>query len=292
MKGEPIGPGIIARRMNLVWLQSLASRVRRFTEEKVVALIVDVGGDGGGNDLGDWAVRAFTDKPVRSDRLLLAADPVAIPYFDEQIQSLKSALLEGENSQATKQALEQAIDAFERRKQTASGPACSMSWVWQARRRWGSQECTRLVESGYSSGQLDFAEPGRFEARAARALYWASIADPVRGAWTGPTFVVTDQGTGSAAEGFAALKRDSGIARTIGVRTWGDGCGFMDADTPFVLPHLQLALSIPNCVRLRRDGSDEVAGVVPDIEISPRPDESARARASRILRRVLMELRR
>lgn len=291
LKGERIDSNAIARGIDSIWLESLGLRLRRFRAEHVAALIVDIGGNGGGNDLGDWAVRAFTDKPIRSPRLLMASGSVAIPYFDEQIQILQSALREGQNSKITEQALQQAIEMFDRRKQLASTADCSMSWVWQERRRWGSQGCTRLVESGYASGTLDFAEPDTFEPRAARALYWSSIADPVRGSWMGPVFVITDHGTGSSAEGFAASMHDSGIARTIGMRTWGDGCGFMDAGQPLLLPHLQLAFSIPNCVRLRADGTDEVAAVVPDIEISPSPGESTRARANRLLKSIFMVLR-
>ncbi|MBV9506105.1 MAG: hypothetical protein JO323_13990 [Acidobacteriia bacterium] len=280
----------IGRAIDQAWLETLGARLRSLRDKKPLAVLVDIGGNGGGNDLGDWAVRAFTEKPIRSAPLLLSASSVAVPYFNEQIHILQAAAKSGNISPATQKALEQAINAFQERTRLATSRACSMTWVWTERRPWGTSDCTRLIESGYTSGHMDYAEPGSFEPPAARALYWASIADPVRGAWQGPTFVITDSGTGSAAEGYAALMRDSGIARTIGMRTWGDGCGFMAAGTPFVLPHLHLSIKIPDCVRLRRDNSDEVAGVAPDIEIAPLPGESPGARASRLLARVRKEL--
>jgi hypothetical protein len=55
---------------------------------------------------------------------------------------------------------------------------------------------------------------------------------------------------------------------------------------PLVLPHSQLRFRMPNCVRLRADGSNEVAGVAPDIRIEAVEGESARARATRLLRAV------
>jgi hypothetical protein len=41
-----------------------------------------------------------------------------------------------------------------------------------------------------------------------------------------------------------------------------------------------MAFRMPNCVRLRADGSDEVAGVPPDLPVLPLEDKSPRARAA------------
>src|SRR5206468_3625410 len=105
---------------------------------------------------------------------------------------------------ATKAALAEAIAAFEARKAEAGKPPCDMSWVWHERRPWGSSACTRLIEAGFASGSLGFAAPGAFDPRAERALYWAAIADPYRGAWDGRVFVLADGRTGSSAEMFTA----------------------------------------------------------------------------------------
>lgn len=290
-RGAQTSAEAIANEVDAAWLQTLAARLRQFRAEHVAAVIVDIGGNGGGNDLGDWAVRAFTAQPVRSAPLLLAAGPVAVPFLDEQLGRLRETLnTSGDLAGPSRDALRQAINAFERRRQAADQPACDMSWVWRERRTWGTSACTRLIEAGYASGQRDYAEIGAFESPAAGALYWASIADGVRGAWEGPTYVLTDAGTGSAAEMFAALIRDRGVARIIGAHTSGDGCGFMDSAAPFVLPHSRLAISIPNCVRLRSDGTDEVAGIAPDVQIAPLPGESIRARAARVVDVVASDL--
>jgi C-terminal processing protease CtpA/Prc len=112
----------------------------------------------------------------------------------------------------------------------------------------------------------------------------------MRGAWNGPVYLLTDSATASAAEMFAARMHDSGIARTVGVRTLGLGCGSMVENAPFTLPHSHLSFRIPNCVRLRADGSDEVAGIAPDLPVLPAAKESARARAARVLSVIGREL--
>ena len=67
------------------------------------------------------------------------------------------------------------------------------------------------------------------------------------------------------------------------MRTMGLGCGFMAKAIPITLPNSKYVLTLPNCVRLRSDGTDEVAGIFPDDPVGPVPGESARARAARVL---------
>jgi hypothetical protein len=89
------------------------------------------------------------------------------------------------------------------------------------------------------------------------------------GAWNGPAYVLTDNRTFSAAEMFAATMKDNGIAKTLGARTGGDGCGFMAKGDPLVLAHSQLRFRVPNCLRLRADGPHEVAGVDAGFPLAP-----------------------
>jgi hypothetical protein len=249
----------------------------------VNAILVDVGGNGGGNDLGDWAARLFTSGEVHSAPLLMHAGPSGAKYMDEQLQALKQALLAHEGASDASVALKSAIAAFERRKSKALQQPCDMSWVWREQRSFDPAACSGLVDAGFASGALDYLAPATFAPDASTALYWATIADAMRGAWNGPVYLLTDAGTASAAEMFAARMRDSGIAKTVGVRTLGLGCGSMIEAAPFMLPHSRLSFRIPNCVRLRADGTDEVAGVAPDFPVSPAENESARARAARVL---------
>ncbi|HEY6230502.1 MAG TPA: S41 family peptidase [Pyrinomonadaceae bacterium] len=283
----------VAEVINAEWLRALAARLTQLRTRNIAALVVDVGGNGGGNDLGDWAVRLFTRARVRSAPLLLSASRVAIPYFDEQLGDLEGALNKNPNlPSATRAILQRAIADFNQRKQQATAAPCDMSWVWHEQRQWGTSSCTRLIASGFASGALDYAGPGAIDSRAVRAAYWPAIADSLRGAWDGPTYVLTDSNTGSAAEMFTALMHDRGIAKTVGTRTFGLGCGFMDRNDPLVLPHAGRAFNVPNCVRLRGDGTDEVAGIAPDLAASAQPGESSRSLAARTLKMIVDDLSR
>lgn len=280
-----------ADMIDAAWLRELADRLAAFRTDGVDAVLVDVGGNGGGNDLGDWAARLFTSGEVRSAPLLMHAGSLGAKYMDEQLQGLNDALAAHTGDAEVEAALHRAIEAFERRKREALQQSCDLSWVWREQRRFDPAKCSGLIDAGFASGALDYLAPASVPQDAAAALYWASIADPTRGAWNGPVYVLTDAGTASAAEMFAARMRDSGIAKTVGVRTLGLGCGSMVEAAPLTLPHSRLSFRVPNCVRLRADGTDEVAGIAPDLPVLPAAEESARARGARVLAVIDQDLR-
>ena len=105
------------------------------------------------------------------------------------------------------------------------------------------------------------------------ALEENSTPKPVR-----PLFVLVDGGTASASEYFAAVLRDNDAARIIGTRTLGAGCGYMNGGGEFVLPRTGLRVRVPNCVRIRKNGVNERAGIRPDVELSADMSGVERAR--------------
>ncbi len=274
------------------WMRTLATQLRHFREQKVTAVIVDVGSNPGGNDSGDWAVRLFTDRDVHSARLMMSAAPLAAMYFDEQLENLGKAQKEADATPEARTMLAQSIAAFEARKAGIAARGCDLSWVWSEQRPWQPNGCSRLIDAGYASGQADYLPPQAYgNQKIASSIYWAAEVDELRGAWSGPVYVLTDSGTASSAEMFAALMKDAAGARIVGRASVGDGCGFMADAPPVELPHSRLRYRVPNCVRLRADGSNEVAGVKPDLPVLPAEGEGDRARAWRLLDAVAADLR-
>jgi hypothetical protein len=267
------------------WFEILAAQLKAFQKAGVAAVIVDVGGNTGGNDSGDWAARLFTSRDVHSARLLMSAAPSANGYFDEQLGTLRDTLSAHPQAAAqVKSALNNAVAAFERRKAGVAERNCDLSWVWQQQKPWSPSGCSRLIEAGFASGQVDYLPPGALGDRTvASSMYWAAAVDPLRGAWSGAVYILTDDKTASSAEMFSAIMQDNAIAKVVGVTTEGDGCGFMQDDAPVELPHSHLRFRVPNCVRLRADGTNEVAGVTPNLLVQPTQGEDTRARAARVL---------
>jgi hypothetical protein len=265
------------------WYATLATRLRGLRTAGASLLLVDVGRNNGGNDSGDIAVRLFTDKPVHSAPLMVSQSRAGMAYLDEQIQELQRGL-ELKPSIGTKRLLEQTIARFQDIKSDSAKTLCDLSWAWSERRDWNGSGCHRLIDAGFAGGPLDYlSAAGRSDIAAAAKLHWPIQASRVEGSWTGPVYVLTDGGTYSSAEMFAAAMQNNRVAHVVGSRTGGDGCGFMIDSDPVVLPYSKLRFRVPNCVRLRADGGDEVAGVVPDLPVAATEGESRRARAARVL---------
>jgi hypothetical protein len=278
-----------ADRVQERWLRSLADAIARIRSERPDVLIVDVGTNSGGNDSGDWAARLFTDRPIRSSRMLVSSGSLATRYLDEELAALREAISKSSDPASVK-AGEYALATLLHRRQGAAN-GCAMGWAWTERRTWQPHACARLADAGFASGIVDFqARRAIADERIARRIYWPAIADDLRGTWTGRTYVLTNSTTYSSAEMFAATLRNNGAAKVAGSHSGGDGCGFAVEAKPLALPALNMRIRMPNCVRLRADGSDEVAGIEPDLPVLGREGESQRGRAARLIAAVTKDL--
>jgi hypothetical protein len=276
-------------RVHAQWLGALAAAVARLAAMRPDAMLVDVGTNSGGDDSGDWAARLFTSRPIPSARMLMTAGPVAVRYFDEETEALTRALAMADPASA--QAAREALAALAARRQAAMAEVCDMSWVWRERRRWRSGGCDRLTDAGFASGVVAYQPPGAIRNTAiARHVYWPSRTDPWRGSWRGRTYVFTNSATYSSAEMFAAVLQNNRAARTVGSRTGGDGCGFAVNTDPVTLASLGMQIRMPNCVRLRASGEDEVAGITPDLAVPSRQGQSNRARAAEVAAAIVADL--
>jgi hypothetical protein len=286
---KAIDADALAHAVEEAWYAELAARLKRFHEDAVAAVLVDIGQNNGGNDSGDAAARMFSTGAVHSSRLLVSQSAEAGGYFDEQIGEMQDAL-KLKPSDAIAAALRASIDAFELTKKDVA-KACAMDWVWKIRRDWSANTCRRLLPAGTAGGPSGYLAPtSDADNESARRLHWPLAMQRHWGAWSGPVYLLTDAKTYSAAEMFSAVMRDNHVARTVGDTTGRAGCGFMIDAKPVVLAHSRLRFRIPNCVRLRADGSDEVAGIAPDLPVLPIEGESKRAWAMRILTTIGTDL--
>jgi hypothetical protein len=288
--GAPIVAGAVKDAARMRWFEDLVDAMHTLQRAGAGALVIDIGNNSGGDDSGDWTARLFTDRAVRSARLMMVDAPVAAGYFDEEIADLRAALAKDPPPQA-KAALTDGLAFFTAAKARIGKQHCDLGWAWREQRPWSPAACNRLLEAGYASGFSPGLPKGAYgDAEAARALAWPSTVESFFGAWTGPTYVLADSRSYSSAEMFAAVMQDNHVATLVGARTGGDGCGSMTDGPPLVLDHSRLRFRIPNCMRLRADGSNEEAGIAPDIPVLPTEGESDRARAQRVVALIAKDL--
>ena len=133
---------------------------------------------------------------------------------------------------------------------------CDMKAIWQDRN--AQPSCWNVVALPDSLNDHEDLQPQR--------------------PYTGPLYILTDGNTASASEQFAATLVDNGAAKTIGTKTYGVGCGFTNGGNPVKLKNSGLTVWMPDCARMRRDGSNEFEGVKPDYAIDWKQDAVERTR--------------
>ncbi len=288
-QGKFVGSAL-AQAAGQNWYQALATILHRFKTLGAAAVMVDISNNSGGDDSGDIAARLFTAIPLHSAPLWMSQDPKSsMEYFDEQMQALNHILeIDSQNVQA-----KESLSRFTSQKAKLSRANCAMDWVWREQRSWKAQTCRRLLEAGSAGGPLSYLPLNSgTDPRVAYDLHWPAMVTSYWGSWSGPLYVLTNSRTYSAAEMFAAVLQNNHAAKIIGGRTGGDGCGFMNSPEPVTLPHSGLRFRVPNCVRIRVDGTDEVAGIQPDIPVLQAAGENSRAFAARVLDQLLADLQR
>lgn len=103
------------------------------------------------------------------------------------------------------------------------------------------------------------------------------------GLYRGPLVILIDRGTVSATEYFAALMMDNRAGVVAGAPTFGAGCGYTNGGIRFVLPYSGARVLIPDCIRYRANGTNEVEGIEPDLMVPWRSNDTAIQRARRVL---------
>ena len=229
-------------------------------EEQVLALqaagaavlLVDITNNGGGTEWTEAAARILSPKALTSE----ARGFVRGSHWSEQWKMLAARLREAASSADIRdrgRLLDWAAEA-ERAREDAD------------RQCHPPKSCALVGRAGYATGLVGKARAGEFAGKP-----WADLVFSVAqfryqdSVWSGPLAVLVDDQTWSAAEEFAAILQDNDAAAIAGGRTGGAGCGHTDGGTPTTLMNSGATLELPDCVRFRADGSNEVAGVIPDV---------------------------
>ena len=255
---------------------ALTARATELRRAGAQALIIDITHNGGGSDWVEAAVRALSPKPLRDSRFAFIKDPHWTSQLEDQLKDVETDLAKHRQpsdlllkAQAT---LNQAI--------AASKQTCDRTQLWTT----GKLNCSLLEDLLYTSGILDYSRSGSFAGLESRT----TLFHPARYEYTEsssrlPLYVVVDSETWSAAEYFAALLQDNKAATIIGELTGGAGCGYTNGGIPTQLKNSKAEVKMPDCVRLRADGSDEVNGITPDILVPWAPRDSAYQRVQKLV---------
>lgn len=245
----------------------LEARIAALKAAGATALLVDLTGNGGGTEWTEAAARILSPRPILSERRGF----VRGPHWAEQWQGLaeqlrKAAAVAAEPADRTR------LLAWAAEADAAHGDAATPCAA--------TVRCRLVVRAGYATGLVGQARAGAFARKPWADLVFSVAQFPYHDSvWRGPLVVLVDDQTWSAAEEFAAVLQDNRAAAILGGRTGGAGCGHTNGGTPTILKNSGATLELPDCVRFRADGSNEVAGVVPDIVVGMRANDGQRLKA-------------
>ena len=246
----------------------LEERLRQLKAAGAETLLVDITHNGGGSEWAEAVARVLTPKLLVSERLGFVRGEHWATHWREIGTDLRSFA------------------------STAPPPDRKILLEWagqadaalaEANATCASSSCDRIGKAGFSTGLVGASRSGALSGKK-----WATdVFSPSRyhyhdGVWDGPLIVLVDQETWSAAEEFAAILQDNGAAVVMGARTGGAGCGHTNGGTPTTLTNSRAVLKLPDCVRFRADGSNEVRGILPDVVVASRANDGIKFRAELI----------
>lgn len=256
--------------------RDFASQLRALKAAGAQVLLVDITGNGGGSDWTEALVRMVSGKRLVSTRVDFMRGAHWIAAFNRDIAALETALATAKG--ADRALLADLLTQLRARRAEAARPCDGSSWLTGV-----APACDILGRGFYSSGLLASADPATLAGKPWAGQVFSPMWYPYEeGVWSGPLIVAVDDRTGSAAEQFAAVLQDNRAAVILGDPTRGSGCGYTGGGTPVTLTHSKGVLRLPDCVRIRTSGENEVTGISPDVLAGFHAGDGPKARARRL----------
>jgi peptidase S41-like protein len=240
-------------------LRALERRIASLQRAGAQRLIVDITNNGGGSDWVNPLVRTLSPVPLRDMRLGFLKHAHWTKNLEETLKDVQADL---QRPAEHKEVLREAAKTLQNSLTLTKEP-CDRSLAWAT----GKFSCSLLIRDQlYFSGILPYAKPDDFAGLQSRQILFHSLEYDYRESVnTLPLLVLVNANTWSAAEYFAAILQDNKAAKILGQLTGGAGCGYTNGGIPVILKNSGARLEMPDCVRLRADGSNEVEGITPDV---------------------------
>ncbi len=267
----------IARWADVRMTQDFIAQIEALERARIDALVVDITGNGGGSEWAEAAARMLTPRRLVSERMDFVRGAQWMKELADAETTLRDAAKTATAGDHT--FLLSLADQAAAKRAVAATP-CDSAPLLKARH----PDCAWLGEGFYASGLLASADPASLRGKAWAATVFTPMEYPYReGVWRGPLIVLVDGESWSASEEFASVLQDNHAAFIIGEPTGGAGCGHTDGSSPIILTNSGGQLQLPDCARLRRDGSNEVRGVRPDLMLGWGRHDGPKLRAAAFL---------
>jgi hypothetical protein len=266
-----------SHRADTAFVGEMQSAVATLKAAGTQVLLVDIAGNGGGDDTSVALARLLTAKPMPTPRIGFLRTPGWAAELTSEQADIRAGL--AVTSGAEHDALVR-YDAALTAARAETGKPCDRAPLWRGK----PIECSAAVFGVLFAGGLSPEPQGPRDRPWAETISAQARFPPTTALWRGPVIVLVDGDSASSSEFFAAMMQDRHAALILGAPTFGAGCGHMTDAEPVVLRHSGARVSLPDCVRLRADGSNEVAGIQPDVLIGFKRFDTPAERVARLAR--------
>ncbi len=251
----------------------LTEQIKVLQAQKPDYLIVDIGGNGGGSNWVEAAARIVSPKPLKSTLSGFIRHPHHIAILEEKRKIVLDDLARKDLSAKQVRYLKTAKARLEKYIKEAKNQ-CDRTYFWTAG---GSEKknCTLLnTTPSFASGIFDRLPANEISNLKSKNILFQPVDfEYEESVFKGNLIVLVDRKTASAAENFASFMQISKSGEVVGEKTLGAGCGYINGGTKYFLPNSKLQLRMPDCVRYRADGVNEVEGVEPDVSLWEATDD-------------------
>lgn len=271
----------VSRQSDDIFLGGIADRLRELDRAGAEVLILDVAGNGGGNDSAVSVARMVGGSDLPSPEVAFVKSPRRATNLAANEQVIRAGPLSA--TAADRAMIARLAPALAQASEAAAQP-CDLSPLWQGK----SAGCSNLVRGPFFAGGLTATDrPG-----VTRTGVWAeTLSSTVRFSltpyrWQKPVMVLVDQNSASSTELLAAMLQDAGKALVIGAPSQGAGCGWTMPREDVTLANSGAMLLLPDCARFRKDGRNELDGIEPDILVGFRTYDTPQQRVGRLFARL------
>lgn len=262
-------------RASDLFTAALAAQVEQLKASNIDVLVVDITGNGGGNDVYQAMARILTAKPLRTSASGFVRHPHWAAIHKEALTDLESEI-----PKATPAMTKRLKDGAEsvRRNVAEAEKSCDLSPLWE------NQKVNCSIVAMRDKHSPNYAKPGELSNTAlGRTFFGVSQYSYREGVYRDRLVVLIDARTASSSEAFASMLRDNGAATIVGQPSLGAGCGYSNGGIPVTLKNSGARVRMPDCIRFRADGTNEINGIDPDVTVHWRSNDSPFQKARRTI---------
>ncbi len=252
----------------------LTEQIRVLQSQNIDYLIIDIGGNGGGSNWVEPVTRIISPNPVKSNLAGFIRHLHWAKILENNLKTVLADLTRKDINQKQILYLKKAKDQLQNYIKEAKKP-CKNINMWKTGKK--QRNCTMLNKTPkLTSGIFESLPLNEIEnLKSKTILFQPSEFKYEEGVFKGNLIVLVDKYTASAAENFASYIQVSKSGKVIGEKTYGAGCGYVNGGTKYFLPNSKLQLRMPDCVRYRADGANEVEGIEPDVSLWESSDDKS-----------------